>query len=132
MPRPGTCPHATNIPAGYATEGTWYNFFEGKATSKFAVAWGPGFATFQYPNDQRESTLWYHDHTLGMTRLNVYAGPAGFFLVRGGPEGDKAIRDSRTAPRPCCPAQPRRRRPLPAEQDLLRDPDRGPGPVVQY
>ena len=31
-----------------------------------------------------------------MTRLNVYAGPAGFFLVRGGPEGDKAIRDSRT------------------------------------
>jgi spore coat protein A, manganese oxidase len=31
-----------------------------------------------------------------MTRLNVYAGPAGFFLVRGGPEGDKAILDSRT------------------------------------
>ena len=31
-----------------------------------------------------------------MTRLNVYAGPAGFFLVRGGPEGDKAVRDSRT------------------------------------
>ena len=31
-----------------------------------------------------------------MTRLNVYAGPAGFFLVRGGPEGDKAVRDSRS------------------------------------
>ena len=31
-----------------------------------------------------------------MTRLNVYAGPAGFFLVRGGPEGDKAVLDSRT------------------------------------
>ena len=89
-------PHANNIPAGYATEGTWHNFFKAKATSKFAVAWGPGFATFQYPNDQRESTLWYHDHTLGMTRLNVYAGPAGFFLVRGGPEGDKTILDSRT------------------------------------
>jgi spore coat protein A len=89
-------PDAGNIPAGYATEGTWYNFFRAKAASKFAVAWGPGFATFQYPNDQRESTLWYHDHTLGMTRLNVYAGPAGFFLVRGGPEGDKAVRDSRT------------------------------------
>jgi len=89
-------PAAGNIPAGYATEGTWYDFFGGKATSKFGVAWGPGFATFQYPNDQRESTLWYHDHALGMTRLNVYAGPAGFFLVRGGPEGDKAILDSRT------------------------------------
>ena len=31
-----------------------------------------------------------------MTRLNVYAGPAGFFLIRGGPEGDKAVLDSRT------------------------------------
>jgi spore coat protein A len=89
-------PAAKNIPAGNATEGTWYDFFGGKAASKFGVAWGPGFATFQYPNDQRESTLWYHDHTLGMTRLNVYAGPAGFFLVRGGPEGDKAVLDSRT------------------------------------
>jgi len=89
-------PAAANIPAGYATEGTWYNFFAGKAESTFAVEWGPGFATFQYPNNQRESTLWYHDHTLGMTRLNVYAGPAGFFLVRGGPEGDKAVLDSRT------------------------------------
>jgi FtsP/CotA-like multicopper oxidase with cupredoxin domain len=89
-------PAAGNIPGGYATEGTWYDFFAGKANAKFAVAWGPGFATFQYPNDQRESTLWYHDHALGMTRLNVYAGPAGFFLVRGGPEGEKAVLDSRT------------------------------------
>ena len=31
-----------------------------------------------------------------MTRLNVYAGPAGFFLVRGGPQGEKAILDSRS------------------------------------
>ena len=89
-------PAAANIPAGYATEGTWYDFFAGKAASKFGVTWGPGFATFQYPNDQRESTLWYHDHALGMTRLNVYAGPAGFFLVRGGHQGDKAILDTRT------------------------------------
>jgi spore coat protein A, manganese oxidase len=35
-------------------------------------------------NDQDAATLWYHDHTLGMTRLNVYAGPAGFYLQRGG------------------------------------------------
>jgi spore coat protein A, manganese oxidase len=89
-------PDAKNIPTGYANNGTWYDFFSGKARSKFAVGWGPGYAIFQYPNDQRESTLWYHDHSLGMTRLNVYAGPAGFFLVRGGPEGEKAIRDSRT------------------------------------
>jgi FtsP/CotA-like multicopper oxidase with cupredoxin domain len=88
-------PAATNIPDGYAKEGTWYDFFRNKALSKFGAQWGPGFATFQYPNTQRASTIWYHDHALGMTRLNVYAGPAGFFLVRGGPEGDKAIMDSR-------------------------------------
>ncbi|MGE5637014.1 MAG: multicopper oxidase family protein [Nocardioidaceae bacterium] len=40
---------------------------------------------FEYENDQRAATMWFHDHTLGMTRLNVYAGPAGFYLLRGGP-----------------------------------------------
>ncbi|HEX9616553.1 MAG TPA: multicopper oxidase [Anaerolineales bacterium] len=88
-------PAATNIPAGYATEGTWYNFFNGKALAKYGAVWQTGSATFQYPNTQRASTIWYHDHTLGMTRLNVYAGPAGFYIVRGGPGGDKAVLDSR-------------------------------------
>ena len=30
-----------------------------------------------------------------MTRLNVYAGPAGFYIIRGGPAGDDAVLDSR-------------------------------------
>jgi spore coat protein A len=90
---------AGNIPAEFATEGTWYDFFRDKAATKGFVApgeagWEPGTAVFQYPNSQRASTIWYHDHTLGMTRLNVYAGPAGFFLIRGGP-GDKVL-DRRT------------------------------------
>ena len=51
-------------------------------------SFGDGFATFTYPNDQRATTLWYHDHTLGMTRVNVYAGPAGFYLIRGGPDDE--------------------------------------------
>ena len=89
-------PAAGNIPTGYASEGTWYDFFAGKATGSYGASWGPGYATFQYPNSQRASTIWYHDHTLGMTRLNVYAGPAGFFLIRGGPAGDKAVLDSRS------------------------------------
>jgi spore coat protein A, manganese oxidase len=88
-------PAANDIPAGYATEGTWYEFFAGKAAAAYGVEWGPGFATFQYPNENRASTIWYHDHALGMTRLNVYAGPAGFYLVRGGPAGDDAVLDSR-------------------------------------
>jgi FtsP/CotA-like multicopper oxidase with cupredoxin domain len=89
-------PAANNLPAGYATKGTWYDFFAGKAAAKGFGGWGPGYAIFQYPNLNRASTIWYHDHTLGMTRLNVYAGPAGFYLIRGGPAGDGAVIDSRT------------------------------------
>ena len=89
-------PAANNLPAGFATVGTWYNFFAGKAAANFGAAWGPGFATFQYPNANRASTIWYHDHALGMTRLNVYAGPAGFYIVRGGPAGDGAVIDTRS------------------------------------
>ena len=89
-------PVAGDTPADYATEGTWYDFFADKAMTGYGATWGPGFATFQYPNLNRASTIWYHDHTLGMTRLNVYAGPAGFYIVRGGPAGDNAVLDSRT------------------------------------
>ena len=88
-------PAADNLPAGFATEGTWYNFFKGKAAAGFGAVWESGSATFQYPNLNRASTIWYHDHALGMTRLNVYAGPAGFYIVRGGPAGDDAVIDSR-------------------------------------
>jgi hypothetical protein len=63
-------PDAGNIPAGYATEGTWYNFFASKAATAHGVTWGSGFAIFQYPNANRASTVWYHDHVLGMTRLH--------------------------------------------------------------
>lgn len=104
-------PAAGDTPAGYATEGTWYEFFAGKAEAGFGAEWGPGFATFQYPNDQRASTIWYHDHALGMTRLNVYAGPAGFFLVRGGPDGDDAVLDGRSGATAVLPG------PAPREHD---------------
>jgi spore coat protein A, manganese oxidase len=78
-------PAANNIPGGFVTKGTWYDFFGHEFQNKFDVGWDPGTATFQYENDQRAGTFWYHDHTLGMTRLNVYAGPAGFYLLRRGP-----------------------------------------------
>ena len=38
--------------------------------------------TVVYPPQPRATMLWYHDHAHGMTRLNVYAGLAAFFLVR--------------------------------------------------
>jgi len=95
-------PPANDIPIGYASEGTWYNFFKSKAATSFDATWGSGFAVFQYPNENRASTIWYHDHALGMTRLNVYAGPAGFYIIRGGPDGDDAVVDRRLARRPSC------------------------------
>lgn len=37
---------------------------------------------YHYPNQQDAATLWYHDHALGINRLNVYAGLVGMFLIR--------------------------------------------------
>jgi len=78
-------PQARDIPPGYARTGSLYQAFRAQAQSRLHQAWTPGTAVFEYDNDQRAATMWYHDHTLGMTRANVYAGPAGFYLLRGGP-----------------------------------------------
>ncbi len=37
---------------------------------------------YVYDNSQPAGNLWYHDHALGITRLNVYAGLAGFYFIR--------------------------------------------------
>ena len=37
--------------------------------------------TMTYPNQQGEALTWYHDHALGITRTNVYAGLAGGYLL---------------------------------------------------
>ena len=91
-------PDAKNIPAGYATGGTYYERFKNQFENRWGEEWKPGRAIFQYPNDQRATTLWYHDHTLGMTRVNVYAGPAGFYLLRGGPDDLKGTSLPKPAP----------------------------------
>ena len=43
-------------------------------------AW-PTSAVYRYPNAQEAAATWFHDHTLGATRLNVYAGLAGAYVV---------------------------------------------------
>lgn len=43
---------------------------------------GAGKTIYEYPNAQEAGTLWFHDHTLGVTRLNVAAGLAGFYFIR--------------------------------------------------
>ena len=49
---------------------------------------GPKFLheVYYYPNCQRPAPLWYHDHALGITRLNVYAGLAGLYFIRDSQE----------------------------------------------
>ncbi len=69
-------PAANNL-AGFAIRGSDFGQIAGAPPAA-------GAAVFQYRNDQRATTLWYHDHSLGITRLNIYAGPAGFYLLRGG------------------------------------------------
>ncbi len=71
-------PAANNIPDGYATSGTLFDDQTGVNPGNL------GYADYVYRQDQPAATLWYHDHALGMTRNNVYAGPAGFWLIRGG------------------------------------------------
>ncbi len=53
--------------------------------------WTPGFSKkgrsfvsniYNYPNSQEATTLWFHDHALGIVRLNVYSGLEGFYFIR--------------------------------------------------
>lgn len=81
-------PAASDIPAEYARVGSYYDEFHALAIGRWGTPWEPGSATFTYPNRQPAGTIWYHDHALGMTRLNVYAGMAGFYLLRGGPNDE--------------------------------------------
>jgi len=60
--------------------GPAYNTYE-KTDSNAAV--------YYYPNTQQPTTLWYHDHALGLTRLNVMSGLAGFYLIRETNGSDK-------------------------------------------
>lgn len=39
-------------------------------------------AIYHYPNRQDACMLFYHDHTMGINRLNIYAGLAGLYFIR--------------------------------------------------
>jgi spore coat protein A len=62
-------------------------FFFNPGASVVGPQWANvgGFTNkFVYDNSQPAGTVWYHDHALGITRLNVYAGMAGFYIIRDG------------------------------------------------
>lgn len=87
-------PDAGNVPRGYVRTGSKWEYFREKFKRRSGgTEWREGYSVYRYENDQRPTTLWYHDHTLGMTRVNVYSGLAGFYNLRGGPDdqvGDAA------------------------------------------
>jgi spore coat protein A len=60
--------HGGHVPAKYDGEPE-YTLLPGEST------------LYEYPNNQDATTLWYHDHALGITRLNVYGGMAAFYLL---------------------------------------------------
>ncbi|MCO8242765.1 MULTISPECIES: multicopper oxidase domain-containing protein [unclassified Haladaptatus] len=67
--------NANSVNDGYPQ--AWYTP-DGKTTGPYY-----GGETYTYQNHQPPTTLWYHDHALGANRLNVYAGLAGLYLIRG-------------------------------------------------
>jgi len=51
---------------------------------------GPGQAEYYYPNNQSARLMWYHDHAIGITRLNAYAGIASAYILRDDEEAHLA------------------------------------------
>ena len=41
-----------------------------------------GQAEYYYPNNQSARLMWYHDHAVGITRLNAYSGIASAYIIR--------------------------------------------------
>ncbi len=73
--------HTDSDSDGYPEAWTTKKFKDGGPLMIWDSAYGPT-GTFRYRNDQQGAPLWYHPHAMGITRLNVYAGLAGFYLLR--------------------------------------------------
>ncbi|MEI1373159.1 multicopper oxidase domain-containing protein [Nostoc sp. UHCC 0926] len=79
----GLVPTVTHVHGGH-TEWTSDGYSEAWFTQDFSQT-GPSWVkkNYSYANDNRRAaTLWYHDHILSNNRLSVYAGLAGFYLLR--------------------------------------------------
>ena len=60
---------------------TWFAP-DGQHGSTFLNGTGvPGQAQYYYPNQQSARLMWYHDHAIGITRLNAYAGIVSAYLL---------------------------------------------------
>ncbi len=90
LPSEHLLPVDTRFTAGNSDDPLTLTHFHGgfiPAAADGNPALTPGFAAgatqaVTYPNVQPAAPTWYHDHAMGMTRLNVMAGLAGFLLSR--------------------------------------------------
>ncbi|GCE07358.1 multicopper oxidase family protein [Dictyobacter aurantiacus] len=76
--------HGAEVPSAFdGGPEQWFtrNGLRGQAYATYAST-APNSAVYWYPNTQEATTLWMHDHTMGMTRLNVVSGLAAFYLLR--------------------------------------------------
>ena len=79
--------HGGHVP--WTSDGGPFSWFlpDGTGGISFLNAGGqPGQAEYYYPNDQSARLVWYHDHALGITRLNAYAGLASGYVIRDAAE----------------------------------------------
>jgi spore coat protein A len=80
---------STSVQSGYTQHGPQYYTMGNPALNE---------VIYRYPNEQEPSDIWFHDHTLGATRLNVYAGIAGAY-----PLVDPALTFYNNLPAPVVP-----------------------------
>ena len=79
-----TVPYVTHVhglevsPLFDGAPGAWFT----RGAEKTGPDYDYGKNIADYPNSQPATALWYHDHALGVTRLNVYAGLAGMYIIR--------------------------------------------------
>lgn len=89
QPYQGTIPtvvhlHGAEVPSGSdGAPEAWFtqDGIHGKGYSS-VFSTSKNAAIYQYPNTQQGTTLWFHDHALGMTRINVFSGLAAMYFLR--------------------------------------------------
>jgi FtsP/CotA-like multicopper oxidase with cupredoxin domain len=76
--------HGAEVPSAFdGVPEAWFtaNGIHGRGFRSLVHA-APNAAVYRYPNSQPATCLWFHDHSLGITRINVFSGLAAFYLLR--------------------------------------------------
>lgn len=77
-------PIVTHLHGGHTeaeSDGSPNAWFTPSFTKKGSAFFKGQTQPYYYKNDQDAATIWCHDHALGITRLNVYAGLAGYYIL---------------------------------------------------